>query len=46
MSWVLTGEHSAGRGRDNCYSNYAQTNAQQLIDLLTSMDAMDGDSRA
>jgi uncharacterized protein YecE (DUF72 family) len=24
---------------NNCYSNYAQTNAQQLIDLLTSMDA-------
>ena len=23
---------------NNCYSNYAQTNAQQLIDLLTSMD--------
>jgi uncharacterized protein YecE (DUF72 family) len=24
---------------NNCYSSYAQTNAQQLIDLLTSMDA-------
>ena len=23
---------------NNCYSNYAQTNAQQLIDLLASMD--------
>jgi uncharacterized protein YecE (DUF72 family) len=23
---------------NNCYSNYAQTNAQQLIDLLTSLD--------
>jgi uncharacterized protein YecE (DUF72 family) len=30
---------------NNCYSNYAQTNAQQLIDLLTSMDAMGGESR-
>jgi hypothetical protein len=39
VSCVLAGEHSAGRGSDNCYSSYAQTNAQQLIDLLTSMDA-------
>ncbi len=27
---------------NNCYSSYAQTNAQQLIDLLTSLDAGDG----
>jgi uncharacterized protein YecE (DUF72 family) len=26
---------------NNCYSDYAQTNAQQLIDLLTSIDAID-----
>jgi uncharacterized protein YecE (DUF72 family) len=25
---------------NNCYADYAQTNAQQLIDLLTSMDAL------
>jgi len=24
---------------DNCYSDYAPTNAQQLMDLLTSIDA-------
>jgi hypothetical protein len=42
VSCVLAGEHSARRGRDNCYSSYAQTNAQQLIGLLTSMDADEG----
>jgi hypothetical protein len=24
---------------NNCYSNYAQTNAQDLMDLLTDIDA-------
>jgi hypothetical protein len=24
---------------NNCYRDYAQTNAQDLMDLLTSMDA-------
>jgi hypothetical protein len=36
---VFTGVHSAGPAPNNCYSNYAQTNAQQLIDPLNSMDA-------
>jgi uncharacterized protein YecE (DUF72 family) len=31
---------------NNCYSDYAQTNAQQLIGLLTSIDAMDNESHA
>src|SRR5215475_12245488 len=29
---------------NNCYSNYAQTNAQQLMDLLDSMEPADGQS--
>jgi uncharacterized protein YecE (DUF72 family) len=31
---------------NNCYSDYAQTNAQQLIALLNSIDAMDNEPRA
>jgi hypothetical protein len=26
-------------GGDNCYRDYAQTNAQDLMDLLTDIDA-------
>jgi len=28
-----------GGGADNCYKDYAQTNAQDLMDLLTAIDA-------
>ncbi len=34
--WVGTA-HSGGA--DNCYSDYAQTNAQDLMALLISIDA-------
>jgi uncharacterized protein YecE (DUF72 family) len=31
---------------NNCYSDYAQRNASQLLDLLNSIDAMDNESHA
>jgi hypothetical protein len=35
---MLVGTARSG-GADNCYRDYAQTNAQDLMDLLTSIDA-------
>jgi len=38
VTCVFAGQHSARRLTDNCYSDYAQRNATQLIGLLTSED--------
>jgi len=38
VTCVFAGQHSARRLTDNCYSDYAQRNAQQLMSLLTGED--------
>jgi hypothetical protein len=35
-TWRNAGQRSARSSLDNCYSDYATTNAQQLMDLLSS----------
>jgi hypothetical protein len=36
LSAQTAAQHSVQQGTDNCYQDYAQTNAEQLIRMLTS----------
>lgn len=38
LSCVFPAQRSAQWGLDNCYQDHAVTNAQQLMDLLSSAD--------
>jgi len=38
VTCVSPAQHSAQSRLDNCYSDYAVTNAQQLMDLLNAAD--------
>jgi hypothetical protein len=38
LTCVFPGQRSASSRLDNCYSDYATTNAQQFMDLLNSAD--------
>jgi hypothetical protein len=38
VTCVFPAQHSARSRVDNCYSDYATTNAQQLMDLLNAAD--------
>jgi hypothetical protein len=38
LACVFPGQRSASWRLDNCYSDYATTNAQQLMDLLNAAD--------